>query len=420
MVLMIYKNLFRNPGFALYWLSGTCSSIANFIIDIGLLFSVYHVTGSKTSTALLVAAEMFPYLLFGIIGGAIVSALPKMAVLWKLDAIRSVLLFIVSYLFVANVVSYLSLIILAFIIHTVNCFFKPAFRSVVRKIVIERDYNAANGAVSASQSASALVAPLLAAWISATDNHLYLFFVISGVAYGASCFFILLIYINGHHHTHFEKGNVYSSIISAPKALVAFFRYLPGAREIIILLLFSSVSFAIIMWGWHVGLPFYVSLNNSHERSLYALLLSESAIVMLLTDLTIPYISHQPRLWWIFIGIIALAFGVSALLIYQCIVCAIIAVSFISAGFSIINQVRTYFLMTDPPPELVSSGFSFSASLLFGAGVFSMGIFGTLSTHVTLRSVFLVSSILLFILAIVGGIFYWSFSRTHTSSIKQT
>ena len=57
-------------------------------------------------------------------------------------------------------------------------------------------------------------------------------------------------------------------------------------------------AFLGVMGDWHVGLPFYVGLENAHEKAFYAWLLEESAAVMLLSDLVIPCLARAPEIRW--------------------------------------------------------------------------------------------------------------------------
>ena len=408
----LYAEVWRKEGFSLYWWSGLFSSTADILVDIGLLFAVYRLTRSTAPTALLVSAEMLPYFLLGVISGAMVAGLPKFRIVGLVNGAKGVLVGILAYLWESHHLPFPVMTIGAFALHTMNCFFKPAYRSVAREISTDQDFNAVNGAIGVLQSTAALIAPLLAAGLS-THGGLSWFFLLGTVAYGVSGGCVWRLYVSGHHDAHFRGGSVRASVKAAPQRLREWGQYALRSPDMLFVIAVPMAVFLGVMGDWHVGLPFYVGLENAHEKAFYAWLLEESAAVMLLSDLMIPYLAGAPETRWDLTGVVALTSGIVVLALSQDSLVTVIAVALISVGFSILNQVRAYFLMAGPPATLVGVGFSLSASLLFGTSALSMGVFAALAAHLGVRPVFWLSAVLLSAVFVAGAIGYVRTVRGH-------
>ncbi len=219
-------------------------------------------------------------------------------------------------------------------------------------------------------------------------------------------------------------------------------------------------AFLGVMGDWHVGLPFYVGLENAHEKAFYAWLLEESAAVMLLSDLVIPCLARAPEIRWDLTGAAILNVKRQRLdhpvTMQECVcltrLCRMLG-AFSSCGTPLgahgqrhienccdrrrkldfrrhrarvfpgpacdrdrrgLDQRRVLdpessahlFLDGRPPAALVGVGFSVSASLLFGTSALSMGVFGALAVHLGPRPVFWLSAVFLSVVFIAGAIGY--------------
>src|SRR5687767_390710 len=66
-------TLLRQRNFALLWFGGLISIMGDWVLGVALPFFVYQVSGSTLATAVMVAAELLPRLLFGSIAGVFVD-----------------------------------------------------------------------------------------------------------------------------------------------------------------------------------------------------------------------------------------------------------------------------------------------------------------------------------------------------------
>src|SRR5512140_2060319 len=66
-------NILRRRNFALLWTGGLISLMGDFVLLVALPFFVYEKTGSTFASAVMVAAELLPRLLFGSLAGVFVD-----------------------------------------------------------------------------------------------------------------------------------------------------------------------------------------------------------------------------------------------------------------------------------------------------------------------------------------------------------
>lgn len=79
------RSLWRDPAFGWFWLGGTASVLGSQVTLVVLPVLVYQLTGSAALTALLLVLEATPYLLFGLIAGAVSDRVDRRALMIGCD-----------------------------------------------------------------------------------------------------------------------------------------------------------------------------------------------------------------------------------------------------------------------------------------------------------------------------------------------
>ena len=84
----LYRNALKSRS-VLYYLAGAgISQLGNVLSGLAFLFLAYELTHSVVLTTIIAISQAVPYLLFGLIGGAIADRVNKKRLLLWIDVIR--------------------------------------------------------------------------------------------------------------------------------------------------------------------------------------------------------------------------------------------------------------------------------------------------------------------------------------------
>lgn len=134
-------------------------------------------TDSSIHTTIVAIAETTPYLLFGLFGGALADHINKRNMMVIIDLIRLIILTIIIFLYLQDGLTYPHLLVGSFLLQCCGCFFNPAHRSVLPEIIPEEKLSTANSAWDSIQRTASLIGPILAAWLLASTDIVYFFFI---------------------------------------------------------------------------------------------------------------------------------------------------------------------------------------------------------------------------------------------------
>jgi MFS family permease len=152
-------TLLRQRNFALLWFGGLISIMGDWVLGVALPFFVYQVSGSTLATAVMVAAELLPRLLFGSIAGVfvdrwdrkkvmVIASLGQGLVILPLFLVRSA-----ETLWIVYVVSFIQV--------TLAIFFGPAENALLPLLVPEDKWIQANSLNAMNNNFARLIGPPL-------------------------------------------------------------------------------------------------------------------------------------------------------------------------------------------------------------------------------------------------------------------
>ncbi len=148
--------------FWLYFSGQLISQIGSSFTLFALPLLVYSLTHSATSLALTTAAEFVPYLLFGLVIGALVDRLPRKALMLFSDVARAAVIVILPCLALAGDLNIGVIYAVAFVQSTLGIVFQCGEFAAIPSLVRSDDLVAANGRIMATNSAGNVVGPILA------------------------------------------------------------------------------------------------------------------------------------------------------------------------------------------------------------------------------------------------------------------
>jgi hypothetical protein len=123
---------------------------------------VYSLTHSATNLALTTVSEFVPYLLFGLVLGALVDRLPRKRLMLSSDVARALVIAIIPFLALAGDLRIWIIYAVAFVQSTLGIVFQCGEFAAIPSLVGGDDLVAANGRILATNSAGQVVGPVLA------------------------------------------------------------------------------------------------------------------------------------------------------------------------------------------------------------------------------------------------------------------
>lgn len=144
-----------------YWIGQTISNFGSAITIFVLPLLVYQLTGSALNLAISTAANLLPYLLFGLLIGAWVDRVDRRAVMIGADLARCAIIALVPLLFTLGALTVWWIYAVGFLSSTVTIAFDSAEFAAIPSLVATDDLVTANGRLQASYSAGRVAGPLL-------------------------------------------------------------------------------------------------------------------------------------------------------------------------------------------------------------------------------------------------------------------
>jgi hypothetical protein len=179
--------------FWIYFTGQTISQIGSSFTNFALPLLVFKLTGSPTNLALTTAAEFVPYLLFGLVLGAVVDRVNRKRLMISVDLIRAVVIGVLPVLSLLGVLRVEEIYAVAFVQATMGILFDAGEFAAVPSLVGRDELVTANARIMATNSAGQIVGPLLAgALVALLPNIAYLLFI-DASTFLASSLALLLI-----------------------------------------------------------------------------------------------------------------------------------------------------------------------------------------------------------------------------------
>jgi Transmembrane secretion effector len=179
--------------FWIYFTGQTISQVGGSFTNFALPLLVFKLTGSPTNLALTTAAEFVPYLLFGLVLGAVVDRVDRKRLMISVDLVRGAVIAVLPVLALLGVLRVEEIYAVAFVQATMGILFDTGEFAAVPSLVGRDELVTANARIMATNSAGQIVGPVLAgALVALLPSVAYLLFVDAGT-FVASSLALLLI-----------------------------------------------------------------------------------------------------------------------------------------------------------------------------------------------------------------------------------
>ena len=157
-----YRALLRQPGFGLFFVATTASTLGSAVVPIALTFALLQIGYTATAVGLVLAAQTAPTVILLIAGGVIGDRWPRRRIMMGADGLRCLCQGGLAALLATRHPSLLFLMLLAACLGVGNAFFSPAESGLIPEIAGEKGrIKAANSLLGISSSLSAILGPVI-------------------------------------------------------------------------------------------------------------------------------------------------------------------------------------------------------------------------------------------------------------------
>lgn len=148
--------------FWVYFSGQLLSQLGGSFTVFALPLVVYKITGSATNLALTMVAEFLPYLLFGLILGAVVDRVDRKRLMIGVDVVRGATIAVLPVLFLVGVLQVEYIYAVAFVQSTLGIAFDAGEFAAIPSLVDSDDLVTANGRIMATNQAGQVLGPVVA------------------------------------------------------------------------------------------------------------------------------------------------------------------------------------------------------------------------------------------------------------------
>jgi len=187
------RDLFRNRDFRSLWIGQSISNFGDSMTNLALLLLVNHLTGSTAALATMAIVLALPTLTFGLIAGVYVDRWDRKRVMIVSDLIRGVL--VLGFMLVDSSEKIWLLYIVGFIQASIGTFFNPARSALIPNIVPKEGLLAANSLTQMTQIIFGLLGTAAAGALVGLLDMYWPVFVIDALT-----FFIALTLVSFIHY----------------------------------------------------------------------------------------------------------------------------------------------------------------------------------------------------------------------------
>ncbi len=147
--------------FWIYWSGQAISSLGSSITSFALPLLVYELTGSAVNLAISTAANLLPYLLFGLLIGAWADRTDRRRLMMAADVGRAVVIGTIPLAFALGLLSVWWIYAVGFIVSTFSIGFDSAAFAAIPSLVTTDDLVSANGRIQSSFAVAWVLGPLI-------------------------------------------------------------------------------------------------------------------------------------------------------------------------------------------------------------------------------------------------------------------
>jgi MFS family permease len=291
---------FRHRNFRLFFLGQLISLVGTWMQNVAQSWLVYDLTRSAAWLGQVSAAGSVPILLLGLYAGVVTDRRPKRLLLVLTATASMLLAFALAGLSATGRVTVWHVMLLAFLLGSVNAFEMPARQAFAIEMVGRRDLMNAIALNSVVFNGARIVGPAIAAEVLLVAGVAGCFFI-NGISYFAVIAALLLMRLPA-----FVAPEVPRAALGQVREGLAYIRHQP---LVLTLVLLSGIT-ALFGWPYQVLMPIFARNILEVGSRGFGWLLTANGLGALLGAITVSLLAHRTdkqRWFWVTVPLFTLA-----------------------------------------------------------------------------------------------------------------
>ena len=389
------KKLKHNQDFCLLWLTQAISGAGDVLYAVGIMVTIYQLTGSALQTVMVMVAGTLPAFIISPFAGAIVDKYPRKNVLIIMDIVRAVLVVLLLFFISATHFNLIGLYLIVGSLSVAASFYRPAKMAIIPAVVAPSDLGQANSIlIGTGQGITALgfgLGGVLTLWLG-----IEIFIIINALTFVLSAFITAQIQLPYLQQTNkitnksllqsVKQGyqDVRKHKVAYPLMVIEVLEYFPhGIWTAAILLAFveKSLNGNADDWGF-VTAAYFVGMFLGAMLATFAHKIIQQRtghIIVINIFLT---------------SLLTIAFGLSPTIFLVIIICI---------AFGLPNSIRDVaqdtLLQSTVPQDLLGRVYAFRSMLTSMVFMVAGVVFACLADFTNVRYIYIIGSLLYLITA---------------------
>jgi MFS family permease len=390
------KRILVNRNLAYLWLGQVISQAGDSVYEIGLLWLMLEISGSKSQTGLVAMSGYLPTLLFGMLGGALADRFHRKRLMLLADAARGVLVLFIPLLYYLNGLNGLLLGLFTFVLAMFNTVFNPARDATIAHLVEKERLLQANSLVQTSWQFALLLGPALAGLLIPLVGIVHLFNV-DALTFFLSFWFISRIAVKypASSQQTITRLSLKDHFLASLRDVREGLRYARDDRRIWALLWVTAIDNIFIMGPAIVGTPIFVREILHETADKYAFTQIAFAVGMLTGTVLLNLLGKRFRnsqvLLW---GIVLDGLTFLPLLWVRSFTAMFITLAIHSLVIPMIIIPRPTLIQKIVPPHLQGRIFSMISVAVVGFTAISMALTGVMSEWIPINQLYAIIALL--------------------------
>ncbi|HPR64037.1 MAG TPA: MFS transporter [Thermoanaerobaculia bacterium] len=384
----MFRRIFVNSNIALLFWGQVISQAGDSMYQIGLIWLVLELTGSRTITGVLASCSYLPFLLFALPAGALADRRSRKGIMLTADLVRFFLVLTIPILYSLGFLTIPILAVITFFVAGFASLFYPGRDAYITELASEEDLSHVNALIQTSWQLAVLLGPALAAILLPHTGVIHLF-TADSLTYLLSFTAILLL----KPLRPFQADRTGSS--GTMKDMTEGISYVLRDPRIRVVILITALNNLILMGPAIVGIPIFVRDVLKLDAIHYAWTEAALAGGVIIGAPLMAYFGkrlHLGRalLWGVFLD------GITYLPLFfiRSFTWTMIAIFFHSIFIPLVTVTRTTLIQVYVPDRLRGRVFSIILMCVIGGSAISSALTGILSEWIPIPRVFLGMSLL--------------------------
>lgn len=370
---MLLRKLLINRPMALLWLGQVISKAGDVTYQIGLMWLMLELTGSKSLTGFVAAAGYLPALLIGLWAGVMADRLPRVRMMLAADGVRAALVLGVPLLYLAGLANSVTLGLITFLVATAATFFNPARDAFIPHVVRPEELFHANSLIQTSWQVAALLGPLLAGVVLKLFGLLNLF-TLDALTFALS--FVAVLYLLPFEPKR-EAAPAREGFKASLGPLLEGLRYAFSDKTLLWLLIITATDNLVLMGAAMIGTPIFVRDVLNLGPSAYAIIEAGYAGGIIIGAPLVAWLGRRyPKGRIILFGMIMDGLTFVPLLWVRTLHWAVATIVFHSIFIPMITVTRATMVQSIVPKEMTARVFSMIEVAVIGFTALSVALTG--------------------------------------------